>query len=106
MLLKKYVRSRNVCKVTFVVPEEELPEGVEIESIAVVGEFNGWAGDAAPMNRRRGGLYRADVELEPGKEYQFRYLLNGEAWYNDWYADAYVPGDMGGENCVVSTRVH
>ena len=103
MLLKKYVRSRNVCKVAFVVPEEELPEDVEIESITVVGEFNDWVRDASPMNLRRGGLYRADVELEPGKEYQFRYLLNGDEWYNDWYADAYVPGGMGGENCVVST---
>jgi 1,4-alpha-glucan branching enzyme len=85
------------------VPEEELPEGVQIESVAVVGEFNNWVSDASPMSRCRGGLYRADVELEKGKEYQFRYLLNGEEWYNDWYADAYVPGGMGGENCVVST---
>jgi hypothetical protein len=103
MLVKRYVKSRNVCKVAFVVPQEELPEDIEIESIAVVGEFNDWVGDASPMNRRRGGLFRADVELEPGKEYQFRYLLNGEQWYNDWYADAYVPSGLGSENCVVMT---
>ena len=49
MLVKKSVRSRNVCKVTFVVPEEELPEGVEVESITVVGEFNDWVRDASPI---------------------------------------------------------
>ena len=102
MLLKKYVRSRNVCKVTFVVPEEELPEGVEIESIAVVGEFNDWVSNAAPMNRRRGGLYRADVELEPGKEYQFKYLIDELKWENDWNADKYVKSPYGdSDNSVV-----
>jgi hypothetical protein len=43
------------------------------------------------------------LELEPGREYPFRYLVNGEHWCNDWHADAYVPGDFGEDNCVVVT---
>jgi hypothetical protein len=42
------------------------------------------------------------VELESGKEYQFRYLINGETWENDFEADAYAPTPFGVENSVVS----
>jgi hypothetical protein len=43
------------------------------------------------------------LELEPGREYQFRYLINGEHWWNDWNADDYVPGVSGADNCLVVT---
>jgi hypothetical protein len=42
------------------------------------------------------------VELEPGRQYQFRYLLDGERWCNDWHADAYVANQMGTDNCVAA----
>jgi hypothetical protein len=103
MLKKRYIKSRNVWKVTFELPEAELPEGIEAESVHLVGEFNDWDTTATPMTRRKGGLFRVMLELEPGREYQFRYLVNGEHWCNDWHADAYVPGDLGEDNCVVVT---
>jgi 1,4-alpha-glucan branching enzyme len=103
MLKKQYIKSRKVAKVTFEVSKDELPEDIAVESVHVVGEFNGWDPTATPMDRRRGGVYRATLELEPGREYQFRYLINGEHWCNDWHADAYVPSPTGGDNCVVVT---
>ena len=103
MLKKRYIKSRQVAKVTFEVPKAELPEGIEVETVHVVGEFNDWDPTATPMARRRGGVYRATLDLEPGREYQFRYLVNGEHWCNDWRADAYVPSSTGGDNCVVLT---
>ena len=56
-------------------------------------------------NRKRGkkGVFRATLELEPGREYPFRYLINGEHWHNDRRADAYVPSGLGEDNCVVVT---
>jgi 1,4-alpha-glucan branching enzyme len=103
MLKKRYIKSRKVAKVTFEVPQAELPEGIAVESVHVVGEFNDWDRAATPMDRRRGGVYRVTVELEPGREYQFRYLVNGEHWCNDWHADGYVASDTGEHNCVVVT---
>jgi 1,4-alpha-glucan branching enzyme len=103
MLKKRYVKSRQVCKVTFELSKAELPEGVEPETVHLVGEFNDWDPSATPMPLRRGGIYRVQVELEPGREVQFRYLVNGEHWVNDWQADAYVPGEFGADNCVVVT---
>jgi len=103
MLKKRYIKTRQVAKVTFEVPKAELPKDIEVESVHLVGEFNDWDPTATPMPRRRGGIYRVMVELEPGREYQFRYLVNGEHWYNDWHADAYVPSGTGEDNCVVVT---
>ncbi|MFB0537279.1 MAG: isoamylase early set domain-containing protein [Anaerolineae bacterium] len=102
MLKKQHIKSRKVVKVTFEVPEAELPEA-KVESVHLVGEFNDWDLTATPMTRRKGDIFRVTLELEPGREYQFRYLVNSEHWCNDWHADAYVLGDFGEDNCVVVT---
>ena len=103
MLTKKYVKSRQVCRVAFELPRTEIPEGIEAESVHLVGEFNDWDRAATPLKRGKHGSFRATLELEPGREYQFRYLVNGEHWCNDWTADAYVPGEFGEDNSVVVT---
>ena len=41
------------------------------------------------------------VDLNAGRAYRFRYLLDGKRWYNDWAADAYVRNDFGGDDSVV-----
>jgi 1,4-alpha-glucan branching enzyme len=102
MLKKQYVKSRQVWKVTFDLPEAEMPPDIGVESVHLVGEFNDWDATATPMVRRRGGVYRSMVELPPGRDYQFRYVINGELWCNDWHADAYVPTGYGEDNCVVT----
>ena len=43
------------------------------------------------------------MQLDRHRRYQFRYLLNGTQWFNDWAADDYVPNRSGGFNSVVST---
>ena len=47
--------------------------------------------------------YQAVVELSAGRQYQFRYLIDGAAWVNDWQADAYLPTPFGVENSNQST---
>jgi hypothetical protein len=41
------------------------------------------------------------VDLDAGRAYRFRYLLDGQRWDNDWAADAYVRNDFGGDDSVV-----
>jgi hypothetical protein len=43
------------------------------------------------------------LDLQSGKEYRFRYLLDGTLWENDWDADSYVPNGFDGEDSVVTT---
>ena len=104
MLKKKIVKSRHVVKVTFEVPQAELPEGMDVNTIRVVGEFNDWDETAVAMTyHKKLKAFRVTIELEPGREYQFRYLLNDGYWCNDWAADKYTANQFGEDNCVVVT---
>lgn len=103
MLKKQYIKSRNRVKVTFEVPKTEIPEGVAVETFHLCGEFNDWDPAATPMKRSKKGVFRAVIELEPDQTYQFRYLVNGTHWCNEWHADGYVPNDQGADNCIVTT---
>lgn len=101
MLKKKYIKSRKMCKVTFQVPEVELPSEIEVTNVSVVGSFNGWDAEATPMKRTKKGLFKVDVDLEPDETYEYRYVANGKHYFNDWAADGYVPNPHGEDNCVV-----
>lgn len=98
---KRYLKTRKVCKVTF-----RLPRAVagDADHVSVVGDFNDWNATATPMKKCRNQDYTVTLELEPGREYQFRYLIDGSKWENDWHADKYVKSPFGdAENSVVST---
>ena len=71
--------------------------------MAIAGDFNDWSVDANPMTRRPDGSFDATMVLEPGREYRFRYVLDGDRWVNVWDADDYAPNAFGGEDSVVRT---
>jgi 1,4-alpha-glucan branching enzyme len=92
---KSYVKSKNVCRVTFSL------SGEEFEQAHVVGDFNAWNKEATPMKKGKQG-YSATVDLEPGREYQFRYLVDGSEWKNDETADNFCESCYpDAQNCVV-----
>ncbi len=100
MIKKQFLKSKPVCKATFTLPVDAAPEAKTVE---IIGEFNNWnPKKAVKMKKQKNGIFKAVVELETGKEYQFRYLVDGEQWVNDWEADNYVPSPFGVENSVVS----
>jgi len=104
MLKKSYVKTRQVAKVRFVVPKEQLVEGVDAETVHIVGDFNGWDAEATPMKQRKSdGAFYISLDLEPGRRHEFRYLVNGEHWCNEWEADDYVASGLGVDNAVVET---
>ncbi|MFN8483432.1 MAG: isoamylase early set domain-containing protein [Anaerolineae bacterium] len=82
----------------------ELPAQFWAESVYLVGDFNDWDTAATPMTQSGPeGEWRVMLELETGKEYQFRYVADGVNWHNDSAADKYVPNDKGSDNSVVIT---
>lgn len=97
MLKKNYYENSDNCRVWFYLPSE-----VNAETAALVGDFNNWDESADPMKEKKDGTFYTAVTLEKGQSYQFRYLLDGERWENDWEADDYVANEMGMENSVVS----
>jgi 1,4-alpha-glucan branching enzyme len=90
---KQYLKSKPVCKVTFRLPGEAA-ESAE--------SANDWNIYATPMRKLKNGSFVVTLDLEPNREYQFRYLLDDETWENDGEADKYVSHPYGdGENSVV-----
>ena len=78
-----------------------LSPSVGAQTAAVCGEWNGWSLSADVMCRDADGGFSVTVELEAGRAYRFRYLLDGVRWDNDWAADAYLPNSYGGDDSVV-----
>ena len=97
---KKYLKSKPVCKVTFRISEEI---GKSAATAHVVGEFNGWDFFSTPMKKLKKGAFTATLNLEKGREYQFRYLLDNSNWQNEGDADKLVPSPFGdSENSVIA----
>ena len=74
--------------------------GVGAQNAAVCGEWNDWSADADVMRRDAEGGFSTTVDLEAGRAYRFRHLLDGERWDNDWAAEAYLPNGFGGDDSV------
>ncbi len=95
---KEYTKSRNLCKVTFILPAEA---ALKAQQVAIVGDFNNWSKTATYLDKTEHGDFTVTLELDPGKEYRFRYLIDDHQWENDWSADKYLPGPYGVEDSVV-----
>jgi 1,4-alpha-glucan branching enzyme len=100
-LKKQFLKSKPVCKVSFRLDAADAPEA---NSVQLLGDFNNWDKNAEPMAKLKSNDFTAVLELESGKEYQFRYYINGSIWKNDPQADFFVANSFGEENGVVSTQ--
>ena len=101
MIKKQFLKTKPVCKATLTLPVEAAPEAAEVK---IVGEFNDWnPSSGIVMKKQKNGIFKATINLESGREYEFKYLADGEQWLNDWEADKYVAGAFGSENSVIST---
>lgn len=98
-LKKQLLKSKPVCKVTFKLSKEAADGG---QSACLVGDFNDWDKSATPMKALKTGGFSVTVDLETGRDYQFRYLVDGARWENDDEADRYEFSPFAGsENSVV-----
>jgi 1,4-alpha-glucan branching enzyme len=97
MIKRAPIKEKGLVRVTF-----ELPSAVWAERVNLVGEFNDWDTMSAPMTRERTDAnWKVIVELETGRRYRFRYLVDGKRWLNDWHADEFVENAYGSDDSVV-----
>jgi len=97
MIRKEPASKQGIVRVTF-----ELPSNIWAERVNLVGEFNDWNTAAIPMRRNRSDSnWKATLELELGKAYRFRYLIDGKEWLNDWHADDHVENPYGSYDSIV-----
>jgi len=76
-MLKIAKKGKNV-QVTFTIPAEEAGE---VESIALMGEWNDWEPEV--MKQKKNGDFYLSKVLEADKNYQFGYYAEG-----NWKTDA------------------
>ncbi len=99
IIRKQYLKTKPVCKVTFGLSAGEAGDA---DSVHLVGEFNGWSKTATPMKKKKGGSFSVTVDLETGREYAFRYLVDGTRWTNAENADKSSPTPFeDAENSVI-----
>lgn len=90
---KVYIEDTNICSVTFTLLKEA---AINARTVAIAGDFNSWNTTSHMMRQSRNGNFTITIGLEAEKDYQFKYIVDGERWENDWKADRYD-----GENSVV-----
>jgi len=91
---RQLLKTKPVCKVTFQL-------NADAKHVCIAGEFNNWNEASTPMKKGKDGIFSVTVELESGREHQFRYLLDGKKWINDDSADKYIKTPLGNENSVI-----
>ncbi len=101
-LIKKPLKTRPVCKVTFTLAADAVQDA---QRVMLVGDFNEWSEEAHPLKKAKAdGSYSVTVDLPVDQSFQFRYLVDGCRWQNDDAADAYLPTPFGNDqNSVVRT---
>ena len=94
MLRTQSIRSKkDRVKVTFVLPADDI-----YAATSVVGDFNGWDPMAHPLKKRSNNTYSVSAELPRGERFTFRYLSDGDQWFNDPEAEV-----QEGQNSVLLT---
>lgn len=95
-------------KVTFTIAKK-VAEEKGAEQILLLGDFNNWdkkAGTVFTKASANSKVYKAELTLETGREYQFRYLYikadGTEIWENEPEADKQVLNEFGdSQNSVI-----
>ncbi|MCR4579115.1 MAG: isoamylase early set domain-containing protein [Treponema sp.] len=101
-LKKSFSKDNQTCTVTFIV-SKEAAQGAK--TINLAGDFNSWSSTDTPLTLGNDGNFSVSLDLAADREYQFRYLLDGCRWENDWKADKYIPAPFSNaDNSVVVTR--
>ncbi len=95
---KTPVKNGSTAKVTF-----ELRDA-DAGTVHVVGDFNGWSTSDTPLARRKDGRFSATLTLPAGKEYRYRYVLDGERWTTDTDADRTEPNGHGSDDGILDLR--
>lgn len=83
---KQYLKSKPVCKVTFSILAKDAKE------VSVVGSFNEWDAQAAPLKKLKNGTFKGTLNLDKDSSYEYKYIVDGE-YINDDAADAYAWND-------------
>jgi 1,4-alpha-glucan branching enzyme len=99
-MIHKKRTTGNMVAITF-----EIPGALWADRINLVGDFNNWDSESLPLQPNKEGNWQIEIELEEGREYRFRYLIDGDYWGHDWHADKHAANPNGGNDSIVIASV-
>ena len=75
--------------------------GIEAQSIAVAGDFNGWSISANELEDPEGdGIWTGKINLKPGR-YEYMLVVDDAKWVTDPNANVYADDGFGSRNAVL-----
>lgn len=75
--------------------------GIEAQTIAVAGDFNGWNTNANQLEDPDGdGIWTGKMQLEPGR-YEYMLVVDDGKWVTDPNAKVYADDGFGSKNAVL-----
>jgi len=75
--------------------------GIEAQTIAVAGDFNGWNTNANQLeDPDRDGIWTGKMKLEPGR-YEYMLVVDDGKWVTDPNAKVYANDGFGSKNAVL-----
>jgi predicted flap endonuclease-1-like 5' DNA nuclease len=98
--MKKKINSqKSTSTVLFSLPKSVTASA---NSVVVVGDFSEW--NPIALKAQKDGSFAVEVEIPLGREYHFRYQIDGRHWENDMAADRYVTSPIYGhiQNSVLN----
>lgn len=97
---KQYFKTKPYCKVTFRLDKTNAGRA---KKAGLAADFNDWRPEKTPMKALKNGDFTVSVDLKKGREYQYRYVVDGGIWITDDAADKYVHcGFADCQNAVVA----
>jgi 1,4-alpha-glucan branching enzyme len=84
---KQYFKTKSYCKVTF---RLEKKKAGGAHRVALAGDFNSWQAGRTPMKSLKSGDFTASINLPKGREYQYRFVIDGDRWVTDDAADKHI----------------
>lgn len=85
MLTKVFSKRGRKCCVTFHVPPD-----MHASTVHLCGEFNDWNTCSNPLERQPDGSFLLTLKLKAGREYRYRYFVDGYRWITDSAADGAI----------------
>lgn len=92
-------RNDNKVRVTFTMPASK-----NWGCLYLVGKFNEWNESVYCMQCAEDGTWALTLELEPGREYQYRFRTLDGRWVND-PTPLLVPMPLESEKLLVGTHI-
>ncbi|HUC80326.1 MAG TPA: isoamylase early set domain-containing protein [Flavisolibacter sp.] len=94
MIQKTYFKTKDYCKVKFIVKPEEA------ETVAIAGLNNDWQ-TLLEMKRKKDGTFSCEVSLPKDSQHEFKYLVDEKEWIIEPDADEQTRNIFGTTNSVI-----